>query len=96
MAQCQAITRKKKPCPIGDATPTEAGKWLCHVHHPDKVFQKQSQAHHAERKERKARQPRKPRAPRKERAPYRVWTIDPAAVPSPAPLIAPHSYQTLR
>ena len=47
MAQCQAITKKGKgpPCTNGDASPdADSGLWLCHLHHPKRLFRQQVSA----------------------------------------------------
>jgi hypothetical protein len=43
MVQCQAITKKGRRCPTLGAT-MYAGQFLCHVHHPDGLFQQQQRA----------------------------------------------------
>ncbi len=47
MANCQAITKKGKgpPCTNGDASPdADSGLWLCHLHHPKRLFRQQISA----------------------------------------------------
>ncbi len=39
--QCEMLTKKKRPCPNGDARLDEDGKWKCHVHHLRRTYQKQ-------------------------------------------------------
>lgn len=42
MAQCQAFTKKEKRCVNGDATIDEkTGTFLCHLHHPARLFRQQ-------------------------------------------------------
>lgn len=56
MAQCEAMTTKKRRCPNGEATVDPMnGKWLCHVHHPWRTFRLQQAARKEDRLLRKRR-----------------------------------------
>ena len=47
MATCQAVTKKGKgpQCTNGDASPdADSGLWLCHLHHPKRLFRQQVSA----------------------------------------------------
>ena len=57
---CQALTKKKKPCPnAGDRYEIKEGRWLCHIHHPDALFRKQVAANREWRKENPRRKRRR-------------------------------------
>jgi len=65
--RCTAMTRKKVQCPIEDATPYGT-EWYCHVHHPDKTFRKQVEAHQEFREAKKAERAGRRQAQQVERA----------------------------
>ena len=46
---CEAMTKKKRPCPNNAHQTDGEGKWLCHVHNPTMLFRKQQKAKHEER-----------------------------------------------
>lgn len=49
MAQCAAVTKKKRPCPI-EADRIRDGQWFCHVHDPHGLFQEQMEVKRKERR----------------------------------------------
>ncbi len=54
MPICQAITKKKRGCVNGNATPAPDGRWLCHLHHPLSIFGLQVKAKRGEHRAAKA------------------------------------------
>lgn len=47
---CEALTKKKRPCPnFADQTDGE-GKWLCHLHNPRMLYRQQVLAKREDRK----------------------------------------------
>ena len=57
MPHCQALTKKKKPCP-NETEFAFDGKFLCHIHNPNLVFRKQVEARRERTRELKSRKTR--------------------------------------